>query len=152
MENHNQVVMNNCPKVGRPTNYDQVYCQQVVDLGRQGKSYEQIASILNIGLRTLFTWRNTHEEFQHALKDAKDFEMAFWEDLAQTYLIEEKNAPRLNAGLWSRSMAARFPAKYSERIKKEFSSAHEDKLIRGFQIVFEEPRMNLSEPTVDISS
>jgi len=131
--------MNKSTRVGRPSNYEQIYCQQVIDLGRQGKSYEQIASILGIGLRTLFTWRDTHLEFQHALSDSKDFEMAFWEDLAQSHLIEVKNAPKLNAGLWSRSMAARFPGKYSERIKKEFSTSHESTLIKGFQIIFEEP-------------
>jgi hypothetical protein len=151
MENHRQIDVQS-PKVGRPTIYSENYCLEVIYLGRQGKSYEQIASILNVGLRTLFSWRDAHVEFRHALRDAKDFEMAFWEDMAQSHLIEHKNAPRLNAGLWSRSMAARFPAKYSERIKKEFSSAHEDTPIRGFQIIFEESKRNLPEPTVDISS
>ena len=137
--------------VGRPSNYEPIYCNQVIELGKQGKSYEQIASILNIGLRTLFTWRDTHLEFQHALRDAKDFEMAFWEDLAQTYLVEEKGAPRLNAGLWSRSMAARFPNKYSERIKKEYSTNYDGLPIRGFQIVFEEPGMVSEEITTNKS-
>lgn len=143
MENRRQIDIKS-PKVGRPTIYSQNYCQEVINLGRQGKSYEQIASILNVGLRTLFSWRDAHVEFRHALRDAKDFEMAFWEELAQSYLIEHKNAPRLNTGLWSRSMAARFPAKYSERMKKEFSPFHEDTPIRGFKLIFEEPNKNSS--------
>lgn len=138
MESRKQTDMKSLA-VGRPSNYKPAYCQQVIELGRQGKSYEQIASILNIGLRTLFTWRDTHPEFQHALSDAKTFEMAFWEDLAQSHLVELKNAPKLNTGLWSRSMAARFPNKYSERIKNEISSDVPSGLIKGFEIVFVEP-------------
>ena len=148
MENHKQIDAKSST-VGRPTNYKSTYCQQVIDLGKQGKSYEQIASMLNIGLRTLFTWRDMHAEFQHALSDAKTFEMAFWEDLAQSYLIEAKNAPKLNSGLWSRSMAARFPSKYSERIKNEISSDVPGRLTRGFEIIFVSPDGQRSE---DISA
>lgn len=131
--------MTNSGNAGRPTNYDASYCRKVIELGKQGKSYEQIALILNIGLRTLFTWRNTHEEFQHALKDAKTFEMAFWEDIAQAHLVEVKNAPRLNTGLWSRSMAARFPNKYSERLKKEEFAENQINSITGFKIILVKP-------------
>jgi hypothetical protein len=38
-------------------------------------------------------------------------------------MIEEKDAAKLNQGLWSRSMAARFPRKYSDRLKQEISGA-----------------------------
>ena len=97
--------------VGRPTLYDPKYCEEVVALGRIGKSVEQIASNLNVSLRTIYQWRDNHEEFLHALDDAKTYEQAWWEEQAAAYMVENKESDRLNATLWSRSMAARFPKK-----------------------------------------
>lgn len=125
--------------VGRPSIYRTEFCEMVIELGGKGKSLEQIATSLGVGLRTLFTWRDAHEEFRHALSDAKTFELAFWENLAQTYLIEIKNAPRLNAGLWTRSMAARFPQKYSDRQKKDLLQEESAKPFSGIQIFFVKP-------------
>jgi len=41
--------------------------------------------------------------------------------LAENHLIETPGAPKLNTGLWSRSMAARFPNEYRENSKVEVS-------------------------------
>ena len=54
--------------VGRPSLYDPKYCEEVIALGRIGKSVEQIASILNVSLRVLYDWRDKHPEFLHALE------------------------------------------------------------------------------------
>ena len=125
--------------VGRPSLYDPAYCEQVIELGSKGKSIEQIGSILGIGTRTLFTWRDTHEEFQHALELAKELEQAWWEDMAQSYMVEEKESAKLNTGLWSRSMAARFPKKYRESVKQEITGADGAPLLTGIQVTFIKP-------------
>ena len=109
--------------VGRPTDYDPSYCEAVVRLGRIGKSFEQMSAQMNVSYRTLCRWRDTHEEFCHALEDAQALAQAYWEELAQSHIIEEKDAPKLNTGLWSRSMAARVPKNYSERLKQEITGA-----------------------------
>jgi transposase-like protein len=128
--------------VGRPTLYDSKYCEEVVALGRIGKSVEQIASNLNVSLRTMYLWRDTHEEFMHALDDAKTYEQAWWEEQAAAYMVENKESDRLNATLWSRSMAARFPKKYRESTKTEITGADGAPLLSGIQVSFVKPNDN----------
>jgi transposase-like protein len=125
--------------VGRPTLYDPAYCGKVVELGRIGKSVEQIAAILDVSLRTMYSWRDAHEEFLHALDDAKTYEQAWWEEQASSYMVENKESDRLNATLWSRSMAARFPKKYRESTKQEITGADGAPLLTGIQVTFVKP-------------
>jgi transposase len=125
--------------VGRPTLYDPKYCEEVVTLGRIGKSVEQIAANLNVSLRTMYSWRDAHEEFLHALDDAKTYEQAWWEEQAAAYMVENKESDRLNATLWSRSMAARFPKKYRESTKTEITGADGIPLLSGIQVSFVKP-------------
>jgi len=128
--------------VGRPSNYDPAFCEQVIELGGKGKSIEQIGAILGVGTRTLFTWRDNNEEFRHALELAKELEQAWWEDMAQSYMVEEKESAKLNTGLWSRSMAARFPKKYRESTKTEITGADGAPLLSGINVTFVKPTEN----------
>jgi len=125
--------------VGRPSTYDPSYCDKVIELGKLGKSFEQMSAQLNVSYRTLCNWRDTHEEFFHALEDAHALSMSWWEEQAQSYMLEHKDGERLNSSLWSRSMAARFPRKYSERVKQEISGPDGTQLKTGFILTFEEP-------------
>ena len=125
--------------VGRPSLYDPKYCEEVIAYGKLGKSIEQIASILNVSLRTMYSWRDSHEEFLHALEDAKTYEQAWWEEQAAAYMVENKESDRLNATLWSRSMAARFPKKYRESVKQEITGADGAPLLQGIQVSFVKP-------------
>jgi transposase len=125
--------------VGRPSLYDPKYCEEVIALGRIGKSVEQIAANLNLSLRVLYAWRDKHEEFMHAMEYAKELEQAWWEEQAQAYMVENKESDRLNASLWSRSMAARFPKKYRESTKTEITGADGSPLLSGIQVSFVKP-------------
>lgn len=125
--------------VGRPSLYDPKYCEEVITLGRIGKSIEQIAANLNVSLRVLYDWRDKHPEFLHALEDAKTYEQAWWEEQAAAYMVENKESDRLNATLWSRSMAARFPKKYRESVKQEITGADGAPLLSGIQVSFVKP-------------
>jgi hypothetical protein len=122
--------------VGRPTLYDPAMCERVVELGKLGKSVEQICANLNVSLRAIYLWRDTHEDFMHALEDAKTFEQAWWEEQAAAYMVENKESDKLNASLWSRSMAARFPKKYRESTKTEITGADGAPLLTGIQVSF----------------
>jgi transposase-like protein len=125
--------------VGRPSLYDFAYCERVIELGRLGKSVEQIAANLGFSLRVLYDWRDKHEEFLHALEYAKELEQAWWEEQAHLYMLEVKDGPKLNASLWSRSMAARFPKKYRESVKTEVTGADGAPLLAGINVTFVKP-------------
>jgi hypothetical protein len=125
--------------VGRPSLYDPKDCEEVIALGKLGKSIEQICANLNTPVRTLYEWRDRFPEFSQALEDAKSYEQAWWEDQAHAYMVETKEGPKLNASLWSRSMAARFPKKYRESVKQEVTGADGAPLLSGIQVTFIKP-------------
>ena len=128
--------------MGRPTKYDPSYCAKVIELGRQGKSIEQTAGILNVSKRTLYNWRDAHEDFLHALDEAHDLALMWWEDQAQSYVVEHKDGEKINASLWSRSMAARFPKKYRQEVKQEITGADGAPLLTAIQVSFVEADEN----------
>ena len=109
--------------VGRPSSYDPIYCARVIELGRDGKSLEQISAQLFVSYRTLCTWREKHPEFLHAIEEAHRLSQAWWEDKAQEHIIEGKDDAKINAGLWGKIMAARFPATYRENAKLEVTGS-----------------------------
>lgn len=126
--------------VGRPSKYDPSFCERVIELGKLGKSIEQIACELGLSTRVMFKWRDEHEEFMHALSEAKEHEQSWWENIAQSYMIEDKDAPKLNASIWSRSMAARFPKKYRESVKQEITGADGAPLLTNITVNFVKPQ------------
>lgn len=103
--------------VGRPTLYCPEYCEYAIALGREGKSKAQIAAVLDVSRMTLDNWSKEHPEFFDAITRAKDLELAWWEGKGQDNLA----AQTFQTGLWSRSMAARFPDDYTERQRRELT-------------------------------
>jgi hypothetical protein len=59
--------------------------------------------------------------------------------MAQTHMVENKESDKLNASIWSRSMAARFPKKYRESTKTEITGADGAPLLSGIQVTFVKP-------------
>lgn len=96
--------------MGRPTKYDPSYCEKVIEWGRAGKSKTWIASELNVTRECLYEWMRTNQEFSDAMTRAKQLEQRWWEDKGQDGL----DADKFNGGVWSRSMAARFPQDWRE--------------------------------------
>ena len=124
---------------GRPTLYDPAYCDQVRELGALGKSIEQISSKLGVSIRTIYVWKDAYPDFLQALEDAKIAEQNWWEEQGQLYMLEHKDAAKLNASIWSRSMAARFPKKYRDNSKVELTGEGGTPLIPSIQVTFVKP-------------
>ena len=95
--------------LGRPTKYDPAFCDKIIELGRQGKSKVQMVADTGIPYATMTRWCDEYPEFRAAMDHAMHLAQAYWEDLGHTHMVESPGGPRLNTGLWSRSMAARFP-------------------------------------------
>lgn len=97
--------------MGRPSNYDPAYCETVIELGRQGASVVEMAAEIGVARATLETnWPAAHEEFLEALTHARELSQAWWEKTGRVGMIENT----INASIWSRSMAARFPRDWRE--------------------------------------
>lgn len=100
---------------GRPSTYDAAYCEQVIALGAQGKSMEQISAAIDVPRSTMDLWGKTHPEFLAALTRADELEQAWWEEIGQSALFADK----FQHAVWAKSMAARFRHKYTEKVQQE---------------------------------
>ncbi len=64
-----------------------------------------MAAEIGINKDTLYEWESVHPEFSDALTRAMALSQQWWEDKGQSGL----DANVFNGGVWSKSMAARFP-------------------------------------------
>jgi len=91
-------------KAGGPTKYKTEYCDQVIELMYKGHSIEEVAYFLKVDKKTIYNWKDAHEEFFHALKKGADFSEGWWK-LKGTQNIENKD---FNSTLWYMNMKNRF--------------------------------------------
>lgn len=101
--------------LGRPTDYDPSYCEQVIEWGRAGKSRTWMAAQLGIARSTIYEWEKQHADFSDALARAKALEQSWWEDAGQMGIVTQGFCQ----SVWSRSMAARFPDDWRETTRQE---------------------------------
>jgi hypothetical protein len=119
----------------RPTEYDPAFCDVVIAQGKLGKSIVQMALACGVCRNTLKGWAAEHPEFLTAFTLAKEYSLQWWESIAQTHMIEEPGAAKINQGVWSRSMAARFPDEYTEKKQTELTGANGGP-IKGLNVSF----------------
>lgn len=99
---------------GRPTDYREEFCEQIIAFGKQGFSLCEMASEFEVIPETLYEWAKKYPEFTVSFARARRESQTWWEKKGRDYLVEVPNGPRINSGLYSRSMAARFPDDWRE--------------------------------------
>ncbi|MDE2440978.1 MAG: hypothetical protein KGP14_08115 [Betaproteobacteria bacterium] len=99
---------------GRPTKYRPEMCQEVMEWGKRGKSRAWMCAHLADGItpQTMATWEATHPDFLEAMTRARMLSQAHWEDLGHDNIKERE----FNSSVWSRSMGARFPDDWREKV------------------------------------
>ena len=100
---------------GHPTDYNPIYCERVLAWGEQGKSKAWMAARIGVVRQTLENWAQAHPEFMDAFTRSQDLAQGWWEDAGQNHMISRPSEASINTGVWSRSMAARFPADWREK-------------------------------------
>ena len=107
----------------RPTKYKKKFCEEVIELGKTGASIVQMATAIGVVKSTLWEWEKIHDEFSNALTRAREESQSWWEKQGQEGLWETHTTDKesgitqsrkMNGGVWSRSMAARFPEDWRE--------------------------------------
>lgn len=101
-------------KLGRPSVYRKEFCNRVCELGAEGYSIAEMAADIGVTRQTLYEWADSKPEFSNAFTRARELSLSWWEAQARLGLYN-RDGVSLNASLWSRSMAARFPADYTEK-------------------------------------
>ena len=98
-------------KVGRPSGYKPEFCELVLKLGEQGKSFTQMAVATGYAKASLHGWRDQYPEFATALTLALQKSQQWWEEKAQAGLADRN----FNAALWMKIAASRFREDYADR-------------------------------------
>jgi hypothetical protein len=112
---------------GRPTDYDPLYCDRIVELGNTGASIVEMAFELGVCRATLeANWTAAHPEFLEAFTYAVAASQVWWERKGRDNL----NTTTFKDGMWSRSMAARFPADWREKSGVEHSGGVDVQIVR----------------------
>lgn len=101
----------NTSAVGAPTKYRPEYCARVIELGKQGKSYTQIASALDVAKMTIYTWMAENKEFMDAMTRAREEAQVWFENVGQEGLFADK----FQASLWAKQVSCRFPDDYRDK-------------------------------------
>lgn len=115
---------------GRPTDYDPAYCDQVIEMGKIGMSVTEMAATIGIVKSTLTDlWPVAYPEFKVALTHARECAQCWWESMGRVNLIMAPQSGTFQASVWSRSMAARFPADWREKSETTHAGAVEIKTI-----------------------
>jgi hypothetical protein len=96
---------------GRPSDYREEFCDQVIELGKQGKSVVQIASALDCHKDSLYEWEKVYPDFSDALSRARQESQVWFENMGQSGLV----MPGFNASLWNKQVSCRFPNDYREK-------------------------------------
>lgn len=94
-------------------------------------SVAEMAKACGVCKDTIYQWAKAHEDFSDAFTRAKALSQAWWEEQARLGLYT-RDGVSLNAGLWSRSMAARFPDDYTEKKQLEHSGGVQINVIDAY--------------------
>ena len=106
--------------VGRPSKYKPEFCEQIIELGKAGKSIAQMASHFDVDKASIFRWAEEEDDFRTALARAKAHSQTWWENAAQSNM-DNRN---FNAQLWLKSVASRFRDDYTEKQVTELTGAN----------------------------
>jgi len=96
---------------GRPTKYRPEYCEQVIQMGKEGKSVAQWCSQFEICRFTIDQWCKDYPEFSDAFTRARSEMQAHLERMG----YEGLGSKDFNANLFKITMQARFREDYTER-------------------------------------
>jgi hypothetical protein len=103
---------------GRPTDYRSEFCERVIELGKEGYSKAMIAHDLGVTRKTLDNWAETNPEFLHAIHDARDAALGWWELQGHKGIWSRE----FNANAYRLQVTNRFPDDWKD--KQEVDNKH----------------------------
>jgi DNA-binding XRE family transcriptional regulator len=96
--------------------YKDEFCATVIDMGRDGKSYTQMAAACGVSRKTLLSWAadKDREDFREALDKADTLAEAYWEHLGMQGA--KGILPKFNVGAYTFTMKNRFRETYKDLV------------------------------------
>ncbi len=91
-------------KVGRPTKFDQRFCNLLFAHMSNGYSFETFGTVAEVSVQTLYNWEKSRAEFFEAKTLGEEASLLWWESVG----IQGTFQKGFNAGLWIQNMKCRF--------------------------------------------
>lgn len=111
---------------GRPTDYKPEFCEQLIKHCSEGLSFESFAGKILVTRKTLYNWRESHEDFLHAAEVAKEKCREYWEGKGRDGTVGELD--KFNSGSWQFIMKNFFRDEWSETVKQEVTGKDGERL------------------------
>ena len=92
---------------GRPTKYDDKYCEEIIDFMSKGYSIEAFAGHIGIAKDTLYNWVKKYPQFSDAKKIAESKARLVWDKFLMNQFTGAANLP-FNSTAWVFTMKNRF--------------------------------------------
>ena len=86
----------------------------VLECAAHGYSKAQICACIGISRGVLSQWANAYPRFNDILQQADVLSQAWWEGRA----MDGTAQTRIGGTIWNKSVTARFPHDYAERVEK----------------------------------
>lgn len=102
------------PDMGRYLQNADAVDHVVLECGAHGYSRAQTAACLGISRETLTAWVKTYPRLAEVMQRSETLAQAWWEGRA----MDGTAAARIGGQVWSKSVAARFPHDYADRIEQ----------------------------------
>jgi hypothetical protein len=102
--------------VGRPSKYEQRYCDMLLKDAEQGLSLTAFAGLIGVDRSTIDNWRDQHEEFFLAVKR----HAAIRTRVLEQGLLSADMGPRVTARIFALKNAA--PEEWKDKVQNEHSS------------------------------
>jgi hypothetical protein len=109
-------------QLGRPSKYEERFCQMLTEHMASGLSYLSFAAIIDVHEDTLYEWEKVHPNFSEAKKKGFSRNRLFWEKLGVDYITHTDSkigdsSPKLNSSVYIFNMKNRFPKEWREKIE-----------------------------------
>jgi transposase-like protein len=100
--------------MGRPSKYKEEFCELVVELGKEGKSYTAIAAEIGVVRDTLYDWMDVYPDFSYAMKRSRQEAQEWWEGVLRKQATgEAETGASATAAIFA--MKNQFPDDYRDK-------------------------------------
>lgn len=105
---------------GRPTDYEEKYCEMLIEHMEQGLSFESFAGFIGCASSTLYNWEKDNPEFLEAKKVGFDRNRLFYERAGVTMMQDGQGS----ATVWLFNMKNRFPKQWRDKQEVESTNTN----------------------------
>lgn len=127
--------------------YRDSMCITLIDMFKQGKTKAQFCAAHDIAGDTFHKWLKGHKLFAYSYEIAKRYAQAYYDELRQTYTVEEHEGAKINWANFNRMYNTRFniPEKRAVAVKGLSKAKDERAMLKALTNAVENKKLTPDE-------